>query len=253
MKFFYSFKGYRFKHYVIILVAALFSSILLYVEKDQLAVFSTDQGPRAIDSVETKEKKVALTFDISWGEKRAIPILNLLKKYKINETTFFLSGSWAERHPEIVERIAKDGHEIGNLGFQYEHYTNLETDQISKDIQLSDVVLKELTNKKPTLLRPPNGSFDERVLTVAEKFNYTVVHWSVNSEDWKNPGTDQIVKNVVKKTEGGDIVLFHASDSAKQTEKALPQIIEHFQKEGFRFVTVSELIANSETKSEEIK
>lgn len=252
MKFIYVIKGYRLKHYLIVFVAALFSAVLLYVEKDEVAVITSTQGPNAVDSIKTKDKKVALTFDISWGEKQAVPILDVLKKYDINKTTFFLSGSWAERHPETVERIIDDGHEVGNLGFHYEHYTTLEDEQIKKDIQLSSHVLNELTKERPALLRPPHGSFDTRVLDIIEKYNYTTVHWSVDSEDWKNPGTDEIVKNVIDNTKTGDIVLLHASDSAKQTAKALPNIIEHFQKKGYRLVTVTELIADTKTETEEI-
>ncbi|MFA8440077.1 polysaccharide deacetylase family sporulation protein PdaB [Pueribacillus sp. YX66] len=253
MKFIFVFNGNRLKHYLIIFVAALFSAILLYVEKDEVAVLTTTEEPRAVDSIQTKEKVIALTFDISWGEKQALPILDVLKKHEVNETTFFISGSWAERHPETVERIIEDGHEIGNLGFHYEHYTTLEDDEIKKDIQLSTHVLNELTKNKPTLYRPPNGSFDKRVLKILDEFNYTTVHWSVNSEDWQNPGTNTIIKNVIEHAEAGDIVLLHASDSAKQTANALPSIIEHFQKKDYRFVTVTELIAGTKTETKEIK
>jgi len=250
---FYSINGERIKQFFIILIAALFSAILLYVETRDVEVLTQFTEPRAIDSVQTKEKAIALTFNISWGDKYALPILDTLKKYDLNKTTFFLSGSWAERHPDIVERIIEDGHEIGNLGFYYDHYTNLEDDQIRKDLQLSTHVLNELTKEKPTLFRPPHGSFDSRVLSLIHDFNYTVIHWSVDSHDWKNPGTNAIVKNVTKHAKAGDIVLMHASDSAKQTAKALPAIIEHFQKKGYRFVTVSELLADSDIKTKEIK
>ncbi len=253
MKFIYVIEASRIKHYLIILAAALFSAVLLYVEKDEIAVLTSAVGPHAVDSIQTDDKVIALTFNISWGEKQAIPILDVLKQYEINETTFFLSGSWAERNPETVERIVEDGHEIGNLGFHYEHYTTLETDEIKKDIQLSSHVLNELTKQQPTLYRPPHGSFDKRVLKLLDDYHYTTVHWSVDSEDWKNPGTENIVKNVIEAAKSGDIVLMHASDSAKQTANALPKIIEHFQKKGFRFVTVSELLANSKTETEEIK
>lgn len=250
---FYAINGERIKQFFIIILAALFSAILLYVETRDVEVLTQFSEPRAVDSVQTKEKIIALTFNISWGDKYALQIVDTLKKYDLNKTTFFLSGSWAERHPDIVERIIEDGHEVGNLGFHYDHYTNLEDDQIRKDLQLSTHVLNELTKEKPTLFRPPHGSFDSRVLSLIHDFNYTVVHWSVDSHDWKNPGTDAIVENVTKHAKSGDIILMHASDSAKQTAKALPAIIEHFQKKGYRFATVSELVADSNVETKEIK
>lgn len=154
--------------------------------------------------------------------------------------------------PEVVTRIIEDGHEVGNLGFRYDHYTKLEADEINRDIRLGEQVLHALTEEKPTLLRPPHGSFDERVLSIAEQQNYTVVHWSIDSHDWKNPGKEQIVTNVVQPLKGGEIVLMHASDSAKQTAEALPLIVEQLKKEGYQFVTVTELLANTKTETKEI-
>ncbi|RBW67796.1 polysaccharide deacetylase family sporulation protein PdaB [Bacillus taeanensis] len=252
MNFFYTLNGRKLKQLLIIVVAALFSAGILYVEQDQLAVFSTKDGPRAIDKVNTKEKKIALTFDISWGETKAMPILEILKKHHLNKTTFFLSGSWVEKHPDIAKRIAEDGHEIGLHGYRYQNYTEWEDAKVQQDIYLAQDALKDITKENSKLLRPPNGSFNKRVLTISEKLGYTIVHWSIDSEDWKNPGTNQIIKNVTENVKGGDIVLLHASDSAKQTEKALPVIIDDLKKRGFSFVTVSELIADTNTKSKEI-
>ena len=101
-------------------------------------------------------------------------------------------------------------------------------------------------------MRAPTGHFDERSLRLAERYGYTVVHWSIDSKDWTNPGVNQIIANV-KKANKGDIVLLHASDSAKQTAKALPGILQELQGKGLKLVTVSELIANGAVESKEIK
>lgn len=83
--------------------------------------------------------------------------------------------------------------------------------------------------------------------------NYQVVQWDTDSLDWKNPGVDQIVDRVVSKAHPGDIVLLHASDSVKQTHEALPQIIEQLRQKGYEFVTVSELINQSNVKGSEVR
>ncbi|MED4929099.1 polysaccharide deacetylase family sporulation protein PdaB, partial [Bacillus smithii] len=101
---------------------------------------------------------------------------------------------------------------------------------------------KKLQLKNVHLFRTPTGHFDKRVIKTADQFGFTIVHWSVNSKDWKNPGVDHIVKNV-SKAKNGDIILLHASDSAKQTKKALPLILKTLQHKG-KFVTISEMIAN---------
>lgn len=238
---------------MIVVIAAFFTAGILFVERGQLVVFSPSAEVAAIHKAETKEKKMALTFNISWGEEKAIPILDTLKENGIDNATFFLSASWAERHPDIVERIIIDGHEIGNHGYRYENYPEWDDEKIRKDILKAHNTLQQLTKKPPKLLRPPNGNFDKRVLKIAENNNYTVVHWSVDSKDYTNPGVEQIVKNVVETAKSGDIVLFHASDRVKQTNDALPLIIKQLKQKGYSFVTVSELLAGTTTKSEEIK
>ncbi|WP_371018911.1 polysaccharide deacetylase family sporulation protein PdaB [Pseudalkalibacillus sp. JSM 102089] len=252
MRFFWIWNGMRIKQGMIIVTSAFFAAIILFIEGGDLAVFTNNNVPLAIDHVKSEDKRLALTFDISWGETKALPILEELKQNKV-KASFFISGAWAERHPEIVEQIAKDGHEIGNLGYRYENYTSMKDEEIKKDIIRSNEAIKKVTDDQPELLRPPNGNFDKRVLILSEKFNYTVIHWSLDSEDWKNPGVDKIVQNVTTQADPGDIILMHASDSAKQTVEAIPEMISVLKKKGYSFVTVSELVSNAKINTKEVK
>ncbi len=253
MNFIWVWNGKRIKQYMIVVIAAFFTAGILYVERSQITVFLPSAEATAIYKTESNKEKIALTFNLSWGEEKVIPILDVLKEHGINNSTFFLSASWAERHPDIVERIVKDGHEIGSHGYRYENYPQWEDDKIRKDIQQAHQTLYELTNKAPNLLRPPNGNFDKRVLKIAEAQKYKLIHWSVDSKDYTNPGVEQIISNVNDHVTGGDIILFHASDRVKQTHKALPAIIDSLKNKGYEFVTVSELITHTEAKSSEIK
>lgn len=254
MKFFWIINGKRFKQYLIILIAAFFAALIAFVEGKDLAVFKTKDGePRAIYKADTKAKEIALTFDVSWGDKRIHEILDFLKKENLKDVTFFISGEWAERHPDIVEEIVKNGHELGSLGYRYKSYTELEDDQVRRDILLAQEAIKEVSGQNTDLLRPPNGRFDQDILAIADKAGYTLVHWSINTRDWKNPGAEEITQTVLSRAEGGDIVLLHASDSVKHTRKALETIVTELRNDGYEFVTVGELLANSESKSKEIK
>jgi polysaccharide deacetylase family sporulation protein PdaB len=250
MKFFFVFNGKSLKNISLILIAAFFTAWFLYIENlAQIPVFSTKDGPKA---VYRGEKDLALTFDIGWGDEKAEPILDTLNKENVKAATFFLAGSWAERHPDIVSRIVKDGYEIGILGYEYKDYRDLEDVKISQDISKAQEAFRKLNVKNIKLLRAPTGHFDERTLKIAKRYGYTVVHWSVDSKDWNNPGVTTIVKNV-KKADKGDIILLHASDSAKQTAKALPLILKDIHQKGLKLISVSELIANGEASSREIK
>jgi len=250
MKFFFVMNGKSIKQFIMIIVAAFFTAWFLYIGNIvQMPVFSAKDGPKAIYK---GEKDVALTFNIGWGDEKAEPILDTLKKENVKSATFFLSGSWAERHPDLVGRIVKEGYEIGILGYNYEDYTELEEAKIRQDLAKAQEAFRKLNVKEIKLVRAPTGHFDQKTLKVAERLGYTVVHWSIDSKDWMNPGTEKIIKNV-SKAKKGDIILMHASDSAKQTAKALPPILKELREKGLKLVNVSDMIANAKTKTEEIK
>lgn len=254
MNFFWVLSGKRIKRALMIAVACLFAIGIFYAENKNVQVFfPLDSGPSAIYSVNTDKKQVALTFDISWGEERAGPILDVLEQKGLKKATFFLSSPWAETHPDLVKRIVDMGFEIGSHGHRHDNYSTYNEQQIRTQISKADHILTEITGKKPKLIRFPNGDFDKRVLRIADQMGYKTIQWDTDSLDWMNPGTDKIIQRVVKKAHPGDIILMHASDSCKQTREALPVIIDKLREKGYEFVTVSELIAGAEVKMKPVE
>ncbi|RSK25588.1 polysaccharide deacetylase family sporulation protein PdaB [Bacillus sp. HMF5848] len=252
MNFFYVLNGKTIKQGLIIVFAAFFTASILYVQTVvQQPVFSTEDGPRAIYKGDKKNDAVALTFDISWGDEKAIPILEALKAEGITNATFFLSAVWAERHPDIVERIIEDGHEIGSMGYVWKNYTKMENVKVKRDILKAQDVFRQLKANDNYLLRPPSGQFNEDVLKIAQQYNYSVIHWSIDSQDWDNPGVEDIVKNVEEMI-NGDIILLHASDSATQTAAAIPQIAKIMKQKGLKNISVSDMIADVDAKSKDM-
>lgn len=252
MKFFWIINGRMLKQTLLIVTAAFIAAAIAFMHNEQLAVFSTEDGPRAISKIDTDKKQLALTFDIGWGDVRPMPILKLLKKEGV-QATFFVSGSWAEQHPDIVKNIVKGEHELASHGFAHKDYRSMKKDEMKNDMLRARKAIKKASGVETMLLRTPKGNFDEEVLTSAEAANYTVIDWSLNSRDITNPGTQAIVNNVVGDVSPGDIVLMHASDSAKQTEEALPVIIDELKDEGYTFVTVSKLLSNAKTETRLVK
>lgn len=252
MKYMLVVSSQRLKQITIIGTTLLLAVVLGYAERGSIEAFSDrDQTPQAIYKVDTKEKKIALTFDISWGETRAVPILDILKE-KNAKATLFLSSAWSQRHQDIVKRIKEDGFEIGSHGHKHDFYSKYSDEEIRSQIRRADSILTEMTGKKPSLIRLPNGDFDKRVLHIAHDLGYTVIQWDTDSQDWTNPGKEAIINNVLSKAHPGDIVLMHASDSSKETHLALPVIIDKLRAQGYQLVTVSELITGTEVKSEEV-
>jgi len=253
MRWIYVVSAQRLKQILIIVTAILLAAGIGYAERDNIAAFSgINQAPQAIYKVDTKEKKIALTFDISWGETRTVPILEILKEKNVTKSTIFLSSPWSQRHPDIVKRIKEDGFEIGSHGHKHDNYSKYTDEEIRSQIGKADTIITEMTGKKPGLIRMPNGDFDKRVLQIASDMGYSVIQWDTDSKDWTNPGTEAIIHNVLSKAHPGDIILMHASDSCKETHLALPVIIDKLRQQGYEFVTVSELIAGTDVKSKEI-
>lgn len=245
---FYVLNGKKLKHYFIMLLAAVFTVGVIYAERGNITVFQQEDGPAAIYKVETEKKTLALTFDISWGETRAEPILEVLKQKGVQKATFFLSSPWAEAHPDIVKKIVDAGFEIGSHGHKHDNYSQLSDEEIRRQIQTAHGILTEVTGQSPKLIRLPNGDFDKRVLKIASELGYKTIQWGTNSKDWENPGVDRIISTVVSRAHPGDIILMHASDSAKQTHEALPTIIDELRAKGYAFATVTELITGTDVE-----
>lgn len=252
MNFFLVLNGRKLKRLFFMAVALCFIAGVMYVEKDNISVFSQNE-PSAIFQVNTNKNVLALTFDISWGDTRAEPIIEVLQEKGITKATFFLSSPWAQSHPDITKKIVDAGYEIGSHGHRHENYSTLNDEDIRKQISTAHHILNKVTGDAPKLIRFPNGDFDKRVLRIANEMNYTVIQWGTDSLDWKNPGVNNIVSNVVKKAKKGDIVLLHASDSSEQTHLALPEIIDQLRKQGYEFVTVSELLYQTELVEKEVQ
>lgn len=240
---------YRVKRTLFFSVLTTMLTAVMFFVTPVYAQTKTSSTPQAIYKVDTDKKLIALTFDISWGNKVPEPALAVLKKENVKKATFFLSGPWTLRHPQIAKQIKNMGYEIGNHGNLHKDFSDYSDSWIREQVSLSEKAIQQVTGVKTTLIRTPNGDFNTRVIHCLNNMGYKVIQWNTDSLDWKNPGTQNIVNRVVKRAVPGDIVLMHASDSSKQIVEALPQIISQLRAQGYKFVTVSELISGAEVSS----
>lgn len=228
---------------------ALIAAFFIAGNKERVVqVITKDLKP--IYEVKTDKPQIGLTFDISWGEENVLPILEILKAENV-KATFFLSSPWVEKKAELAKAIVNDGHEIGSHGKRHVDLNTLSETEIAKELNESKEVLEKLSGQKVNLLRPPNGAYDNKVISVANSLGYHVIQWSVDSLDWKKPGPEAVVNYVLKgrpKNKGaapGAIILFHASDSAPDTPKALPVIIRALKEKNYELVPVGILLENA--------
>jgi peptidoglycan-N-acetylglucosamine deacetylase len=222
---------------IIILISAIFA--LMVAEKLNVRVFENGMRKLPIYCVDTKEKKVALTFDASWGEDKTDKIIEVLERYNA-KGTFFLVGAWVDAHPDKLKLIFDKGHEIGNHTNRHPNMNTITKEGLIKEIEVADNKIKNITGKGTVLFRSPSGDYNDTVLQAVESTKRYCIQWNVDSIDWKAEGADVEFNRVIKKTIPGSIILFH--NEAPYTPENLPRIIEYLQKQNYKFVTVSQLI-----------
>ncbi|MDO9535622.1 MAG: polysaccharide deacetylase family protein [Bacillota bacterium] len=189
--------------------------------------------------VDTAEKKVAFSFDACWGASYTPTLLEILRENDM-QNTFFLTGFWVEKYPDMVKTIFDEGHEIGNHTYSHPHLNSLAEDEIKNELNKVGNMIYELTETQPYLFRPPFGEYSNKVITTAEKCGYQTIQWSIDSLDWKELGREPMVKRVTEALQPGAIVLFH--NNGKYTAEALPEIIAYAKEQGYTIVSISELL-----------
>ena len=181
-------------------------------------------------------KLLALTFDDGPGAYTA-ELLDALAERDV-KATFFVVGTNAERYPELLERMAKEGHQLGNHTYDHAYLTKLSVTGIQDDLNSCRALLASAGGEELTYyVRPPYGSVNSTVKSAAEA---PLVMWSVDPYDWKYRNADTVSKNILNAAKDGDIILLH--DIHKTSVEAAVIVIDRLQAQGYEFVTVSELL-----------
>ncbi|MEH7237608.1 polysaccharide deacetylase family protein [Bacillus sp. JJ1562] len=222
---------------------------IFYVNDSKGGIVLADRGRKFYEEagliiwdIKTKEKVVALTFDDGPHKKHTTDILDLLEQYDA-KGTFFIVGENAEKNPDIVLRMYEDGHELANHTYTHPYSTNVS--RIMKEVKQTNDTIYSITGYNPTLFRPVEGQYTDALIDEIVKVGFKVVMWSwhQDTEDWKNPGVNKIANTVLKGSKEGNIILFHdGGGNRAQTVKALGKILPDLQNQGYRFVTINDLI-----------
>ncbi len=192
-----------------------------------------------IRRVQTQEKKIALTFDADTDDNEAQRILDVLQRYQV-KCTFFAAGAWAEKYPQMLRRIADEGHEIGNHSDTHPHMNKLRQDAALAQMADCSRKIEAASGVRPALFRSPYGEASPEVVRGARSLSMTSVGWDIDSFDWRNYPPMHIANRVISEVKPGSIVLFQLG--ARNTAAALPRILTTLQSEGYEMVTVSRLI-----------
>ena len=202
---------------------------------------NTKETAESVNQVEKKEddqedKKIAITFDDGPDAVFTPVLLDGLKQRNV-KASFFVIGQEAEKYPELIQRMKEEGHLIGNHTYHHVELTRVDAQTEQKEIEMTNEVLEQITGERPVFLRPPYGSWREEILQDMEMLP---VKWNIDPLDWCTKSTGEIVRKVVTQAEENGIILLH--DCYGTSVEAGLQIIDTLQEEGYRFVTVDELI-----------
>ncbi len=221
-----------------------FAVAQIAVDYDKLAMYEDDG--RVFAGCPSAEKYIALSFDDGPDKRYTPQILDILQEYGI-KATFFVIGSNAEKHKDILTREIAEGHEIGIHTYSHKKMSVLGVDGLKAEITRTAEIIAE-AGYTPKMFRAPGGEIWFDGIDLANSMGYTVALWSwrMDTRDWAGSNAQNIVSVVLNNLCGGDIVLMHDYNYAiSYTPEALKTLIPRLLDDGYRFVTVSELYALS--------
>ena len=192
-----------------------------------------------IYSVRTDEKKIAITFDAAWSAEDTDELIEILKKHNA-KATIFAVGDWVEKNPEAVKNFHKRGHEMANHSDSHAAFSKISREEIKQEVLNCNKKIEAITGVSPKLVRAPSGDYDNKSVEVADSLDMKMIQWDCDSLDYQKLSVDEMYNRITNKVQNGSILLFH--NGVENTPEALDKILTKLEKDGYEFVTVSELI-----------
>lgn len=192
---------------------------------------------------ESGEKNIYLTFDNGYEQGYTGHILDVLAKHEVR-ATFFVTGHYVSREPDLIKRMVNDGHIIGNHSYYHPDFTKLQKDDVKKELVMVENAVADITEQKEmNYLRPPRGTFNEQTLQWANEFGYTHVFWSLAFKDWEvnnQKGWKYAYDELMEQIHPGAIILLHTV--SKDNAEALNKVIVALKKQGYTFKSLDDLM-----------
>lgn len=187
---------------------------------------------------------LALTFDDGPHPVLTPRLLDILKATN-TKATFYVVGNLAKRHPEIVARMVREGHEVGNHTWSHPDLRKIGDNEIRRELQLTEDAVQAATGRGTFSIRPPYGAVNKRVIGAIPESRRPIVMWTVDPLDWKKPGSDVVAQRLLDGAKPGAILLCHDihSETVDAVKSAIPKLIRR----GYTFSTVSEILTRTQT------
>jgi peptidoglycan/xylan/chitin deacetylase (PgdA/CDA1 family) len=158
------------------------------------------------------------------------------------KATFYVIGERVQNNQSLVKRMVNEGHEIGNHTWTHGNLTSMSDTQVRSELNRTRDAVVAATGVKPRTMRPPYGALNSSQRRwIFNEYGYPTILWDVDPQDWKKPGVTVIKNRILSGTKNGSIILLHDLHSA--SVDAVPSTIDSLLRSGYKFVTVSQLIA----------
>ena len=204
------------------------------------AAAAAAQSSFVYSSVHVNGPYIAMTFDDGPHATLTPKLLDLLKERNI-KATFFVIGKNAAEYPDILKRIAAEGHEIANHSWSHPDLAKMAPDTVRSELGRTQDAITKTVARPVTLLRPPYGALQAAQRQwVHDSYGYRIILWDVDPLDWRRPGPAVVSERILKGAKPGSIILAH--DIHPGTVEAMPGTLDQLLARGFQFVTVSELL-----------
>jgi peptidoglycan/xylan/chitin deacetylase (PgdA/CDA1 family) len=182
--------------------------------------------------------QVTFSCNVDWGEEVIPDMLKIFDENQIN-ITFFVSGKWAEKHPDLLREMYAAGHEIQSHGYSHKLCSQNSVETIKEEILKTEKVIMDIIGVKTNVFAPPAGNYDETTVELCRSLGYKLALWNVDTIDWREGSTAEVIKNrVLKKHLNGAIVLMHPKE---ETVKALPDLIREIKGKNLSIVPLYRL------------
>jgi peptidoglycan/xylan/chitin deacetylase (PgdA/CDA1 family) len=224
-----------------IMIASLALLLLAGISHGESSKVAKAQDPPSSVFHGSRDYKIiALTYDDGPNSRFTPGLVEVLKKHKV-PATFFWLGEQVERYPEQAKLVAEAGFEIANHTYDHSNPKKMSSAKLREQISSTQKLIEDTTGVTPTLFRPPYGAVNKDIRRLLSDMDLTNVMWSLDTEDWRSGCTkDDIVARVMTNIKSGDIILMH--DRNSRTTQATDELIPLLRKQGYIFVTVSDLI-----------
>lgn len=191
---------------------------------------------------DTTKKELYLTFDNGYENGFTPKILDTLVAKKV-PAIFFVTGHFVKEQPELLKRMAQEGHLIGNHSWSHPDMTTVSNQKIKDELtKVSDAVQHVTGQANMRYLRPPRGIFSDRTLAVTKDMGYTNVFWSIAYKDWDTKvqrGAKYAYDSVMAQLHPGAVILLHSV--SKDNAEALGMMIDEARKQGYEFKSLEQL------------